>query len=426
MQTHPYGNRPPPSLDWAPRVAAKCQHGKFVTAGPWAQDCIPDERVLEETQLRFPPFVLPMPHFVSPQDREWFVSLDVVKEFVNASLRCFERPLPPGVLCPLLDSHTSSDDVLVFWTDKYVTGRNLVLANGSFGQYHGCSWSTKYDTYLKEYPAFFGKTPHEWDKLAPMIVVQGWSFQHLIDGVLPRLMQAWEGLQDDPNITVLVDYNLPKFPVVQKIWEYLLPADRLVVFNPETIFQGKLWYQSCQSPPFHPYLWKKMRERFGYRELPFADRNVIVYLGRGKRSGQTFNHGRSVLNEDQLIEGLEAFIARRNREREAAGQAKLELVVFNHANYPTLQATIAFFNRAKVLIGPHGGSFYNLMFTPSRTLTIEFMPYQRYSTPNLIIWQQAVMLDHNYHLLPYPASGGNDVRVDVDAIVGIFEREIPS
>jgi hypothetical protein len=59
----------------------------------------------------------------------------------------------------------------------------------------------------------------------------------LIDGVLPRLMQAWEGLQDDPNITVLVDYNLPKFPVVQKIWEYLLPADRLVVFNPETIFQ---------------------------------------------------------------------------------------------------------------------------------------------------------------------------------------------
>ncbi len=50
-------------------------------------------------------------------------------------------------------------------------------------------------------------------------------------------MQAWEGLQDDPNITVLVDYNLPKFPVVQKIWEYLLPADRLVVFNPETIFQ---------------------------------------------------------------------------------------------------------------------------------------------------------------------------------------------
>jgi hypothetical protein len=219
--------------------------------------------------------------------------------------------------------------------------------------------------------------------------------------------------------------------------------------------RGKLWYQSCQSPPFHPYLWKKMRERFGYRELPFADRNVIVYLGRGKRSGQTFNHGRSVLNEDQLIEGLEAFIARRNREREAAGQAKLELVVFNHANYPTLQATIAFFNRAKVLIGtcavcavcvcvcgcvvrgsysrngcvalgPHGGSFYNLMFTPSRTLTIEFMPYQRYSTPNLIIWQQAVMLDHNYHLLPYPASGGNDVRVDVDAIVGIFEREITS
>jgi hypothetical protein len=28
-QTHPYGNRPPPSLDWGPRVAAKCQHVPF-------------------------------------------------------------------------------------------------------------------------------------------------------------------------------------------------------------------------------------------------------------------------------------------------------------------------------------------------------------------------------------------------------------
>jgi hypothetical protein len=152
----------------------------------------------------------------------------------------------------------------VFWNDKYVTGKNLVLANGahsvatlrsllvtqhdsslthlspfpgSFGQYEGCSWSTQYDTYLKKYPSFASKTPQRWNKLAPMIVVQGWSFQHLIDGVLPRLMQAWEGLQDDPNITVLVDYNLSKFPVVQKIWEHLLPADRLVVFDPFTIFQ---------------------------------------------------------------------------------------------------------------------------------------------------------------------------------------------
>jgi capsular polysaccharide biosynthesis protein len=117
-------------------------------------------------------------------------------------------------------------------------------------------------------------------------------------------------------------------------------------------YRGALWYQSCQSPPFHPYLWKKMRERFGYRELPFADRNTIVYLGRGKRSGQTYNSGRSVINEDQLIDRLEAFIALRNREREAAGQAdKLELVVFNHADFATLQETIAFFNRAKVLIG---------------------------------------------------------------------------
>lgn len=50
-------------------------------------------------------------------------------------------------------------------------------------------------------------------------------------------MQAWEILQDDPNITVLVDYNLSRFPVVKKIWEHLLPVERLVVFQPDLIFQ---------------------------------------------------------------------------------------------------------------------------------------------------------------------------------------------
>jgi hypothetical protein len=75
--------------------------------------------------------------------------------------------------------------------------------------------------------------------------------------------------------------------------------------------------------------------------------------------------------------------------------------------------------------GPHGGSFYNLLYTPSQTLTIEFMPYNEYSKPNLIIWQQAVMLDHTYYLLPYPAEGGN-LKVNVSAIADVLEREIPA
>lgn len=78
---------------------------------------------------------------------------------------------------------------------------------------------------------------NEYIKGSYLYMLQGWSFQHLIDGVLPRLMQGWEILQEDPNITILVDYNLPKFPVVKKIWEYLLPSERLVVFEPTTVFQ---------------------------------------------------------------------------------------------------------------------------------------------------------------------------------------------
>lgn len=212
-----------------------------------------------------------------------------------------------------------------------------------------------------------------------------------------------------------------------------------------------------------------MRELFGYEELPFDKRNVIVYLGtlasavirecsthrvsglgvgikgRGKGSGQTFNPGRSVVNQDELMEQLESFVAKRNGERAAAGRLdRLEVVTFNHADFPSLDATIKFFNRAKVLIGtwawrssacsygspsttttgPHGGSFYNMLFTPSHTLTIEFMPKSWPQDPNFIIWEQAVMLDHNYYQLPYPAVNGGDVQVDVAAILSILSREI--
>lgn len=103
--------------------------GKLRKSGAGARECIPDERVLKETQLRFPPFILPMPRFVSSEvvtslwlrwmleltlsglvkDREWFLSQRVIKEFVNASLSCFARPA--DIACPSLDAQISPYDV---------------------------------------------------------------------------------------------------------------------------------------------------------------------------------------------------------------------------------------------------------------------------------------------------------------------------
>jgi len=409
---------------WAPDVVAVCGQGKLISG--LAHECLPDKRVLKEVQLRFPPFTLPMPRFVSSEDREWFLSIKEVREYINASLQCFQRPLPANTLCPPIDAHISPDDIIAFWTDRFVTGKNLILANGSFGEYKGCSWGVAHDLYLQRYPSFEGKTARRWGKLALMIVTQGWSFQHLIDGVLPRLMQAWDGLKADTEISVLVDYN-DKFPIVPKIWEHLLGRERLVVFDRSVLFEADVWYQSCNSPPFHPYLWNRMREQFiNQVDLSFEERSMIVYLGRGKQSGSTFNSGRSIVNEDELLKSIEGFVKERNKLTHQSGSRRpaLELVVFNHANFANLSSTISFFNRAKVLIGPHGGSFYNMLFTPSYTLTIELMPIK--SVPNLIIWQQASMLNHKYYLLAYQSDFGGNMEVDTKAIVDILRVEMNS
>lgn len=135
--------------------------------------------------------------------------------------------------------------------------------------------------------------------------------------------------------------------------------------------------------------------------------------------GSNFNAGRAIGNENGMIEAIKGFLAESGR--------KEELVVFDHRKYSSLDEHIRLFQQARVMIGPHGGGFYNLLFCPSRTLSIEFFPNNRWDQHIALasFWIHTRAIDGKYYLLPItPYNGQHDMNVDIPAVVDILRKEL--
>jgi len=94
----------------------------------------------------------------------------------------------------------------------------------------------------------------------------------------------------------------------------------------------------------------------------------IIYFSREGTS--VHNPGRNVLNERKLLQAIAQWLEDEGREE--------ELVLFDHKKLKGLDDYLSFFKDARVVLGPHGGAFYNLLFAPPKTLVIEFFPARRF------------------------------------------------
>ena len=78
-----------------------------------------------------------------------------------------------------------------------------------------------------------------------------------------------------------------------------------------------------------------------------------------------------------------------------------------------------------MIMGPHGGAFYNMLFMRRGTTVIEFTP----STPSfhslryavhMIVYLQAALLGNKYYnVMTNPIS--DNMNVDVDEVVSILQ-----
>lgn len=89
------------------------------------------------------------------------------------------------------------------------------------------------------------------------------------------------------------------------------------------------------------------RQALNVSVLPEEERNLIVYLSRRKEVN------RRISNEEELLAKMREFLPDEN------------IVVYE--TNPDLRKVIDLFQRAKMVVGPHGAGFSHIIFTAPGT-----------------------------------------------------------
>jgi len=257
----------------------------------------------------------------------------------------------------LLQEEGSEQFVLELQNSTVVNEGGIVTANGKVLKDTQTSLRGDQHRLLKkgrnlnnENPLFFK------GKLAVISSPGSENWYHWLLQILPRLMILKESKVEYDRIYI----NNLQYPwqkeSLQFIIKYLnIPEDKLLVVNGDCVIQAEILI--VPSVPFIPVkndilpLWMKtfLNTVFLNKEIDtkihFPDK---FYISRKKANL------RRIKNEDELISYLK--------------DKGFQIISLEELS-PTTQAML--FNTAKVIIGPHGSGFSNLIFTKPGTKVIE-------------------------------------------------------
>ena len=282
-------------------------------------------------------------------------------------------------------------DSLIFNNDHYnryglsvpspemLRGRIHLIDGGYARSSTDCGWQTDISMFLQ-----IGKDNirHSHEVLIPLLVPEAGSFQHFIDGLLPKLVQSYHILQHT-NARLLIP--TPRDVIIFQFLDQLnISRSKIVLDEGGTHYARKL-ILACIAPPLHPYLFKAARRMLRIRDDATVSPDVafVVLVQRSHAR----NPGRRILNIHQIHAMLES----RYQERLYVFKGNLDLEETNYL-----------FSRSRIVIGVHGGGLYNMLFSPANTTVIEVMPVDRTGhvvPPTLahtIIWKLANMFGHIY------------------------------
>ena len=333
--------------------------------------------------IHYKPFPRNLPKFISEEDEELFSASDRNQEYLqpmtNVSLR--------GVI--------------------------EVIPNGTFQMEWTCGYKSDYD-YVRQNRTH---TPgYSYDIVVPLVIPMGFLFQHFLDGTMPKLLQAYEFIRRD-NVHILLER--PKHHNVYHLLDVMgIPPQKVIWHirgDTSTVYHANYMIMICIAPPLHPVLWARLRHLLGVKnQLPVSINTTKVMLLT--RAGAV-NGGRNVINNQQLEEFLQ------NRYNSS-------LMIFDGSC--DLRKAIEVFSHVRIIIGPHGGAFYNLMYASLNATVIEFAPVLKFgqdirSLPHAIFWALADMLGQPYWRMECQSQNfQHDMRVDIhklERILDIVDRQ---
>lgn len=298
-------------------------------------------------------------------------------------------------------------DALMPPVSKTLHGEINVVRNGTFKMFYECGWRSDV-SYLRE-----KRVPvKSYKYLVPLIVPMAFLFQHFMDGTLPKVIQAYEFIRR-PEVFVLLEK-----PFHASIHELLaavnISEDKIIWHNrndAKTVYHAEYMIFTCITPPLHPDLWTEVRHLLGVkedRERPWHEGKVMLLTRAGSTAG-----GRRIINQPQLLDYLQ--------ERFGVGN-----VLLFSGRY-SLQEAKTIFSDVRIMLGPHGGAFYNMMYAPRDTVVVEFGPVPQGggdipSLPHAIFWRIANLIGQPYWRIPIVQENSqNDMVVDLDKLTRVLD-----
>ena len=272
-----------------------------------------------EITLKYPPFTIDEPHFLGARDKEIFLK----NPRNRANLASPSREKLRGVI--------------------------RMFPNGRAHASYDCGWNSD----LRQYRKGVVGAEEGFAVMCPILVAGGSSFQHFVDGVLPKVVQVLPFLRHREVKLVL---HAPRDAI---IWEILLrlniTKDQVVMHHSGTAAARHV-LDTCITPPLHPLLWRTARALLApdrdYVTAGHVGDADVVLLTRARHH----NRGRNIVNFPAVV----AFLRRRYARR---------LRVFR-GGY-TLRESSAMFGKARLVIGVHGGAFYNVLFCRDDATVVE-------------------------------------------------------
>ena len=260
-----------------------------------------------------------------------------------------------------------------------------IIPNGTYKRPFDCGFKANYSQLRAV------DTPdYRFKYLCPLIIPDTSSFQLFMDGTLPKIAQAY-GILRRPEVTLLV--REPKDDIILELLSKLGIDGSRVEYISEgrydyDVYQADYLISTCITPPLHPELWTKMRSLLGVSQeltVPIQESIILLLTRKGNK-----NKGRNILNS----KAMEEYLHDRYPGR---------VEVFS-GSY-SLEEAIPFFGKVSVILGPHGGAFFNMNFAPSSATIIEFIPHKvggedpGHFSP-AIVWAMAQMIGQTYWRIP--------------------------
>lgn len=250
----------------------------------------------------------------------------------------------------------------------------------------------------------------------------GEAFQHFVTDALPRLAAVIDLLERPELAHVQIVSHAEGAPMARWFWDALGLSDR-VVQKPRRASEGFVLHANhVLYLDFDPNLGvegvyprdvlRPLQLRLGLLEPARRDR--ILYLTRDDMPE------RRVMNEAGLLSRIDRLLA----------ESPYRLEIFRHRG--DLQGDIERMRRAKVVVGPHGGAFANLVFAQPGTHVVEFLPI--YDLPRSgdrarpLYWGLAQAAGLDYWTVTPKVFGfeGRDLAVDPEEVVAVLRHVLAS